>query len=34
MLNAVIRTYLPKAKISHSNKLRKNNYFWTFDYEE
>lgn len=34
MLNAVIRNYFPKAKINHSNKLKKNTYFWVFDYGE
>lgn len=30
MLNAVIRKYFPNAKINHTNKLRKNTYFWAF----
>ena len=34
MLNAVIRKYFPKAKVNHSNKLKKNTYFWVFDAEE
>ena len=34
MLNAVIRNYFPKAKINHSNKLRKNTYFWVFELED
>lgn len=33
MLNAVIRNYFPKAKINHSNKLKRNTYFWVFEYE-
>jgi len=34
MLNAVIRKYFPKAKVNHSNKLKKNTYFWVFDSDE
>ena len=34
MLNAVIRKYFPSAKVNHSNKLKKNTYFWVFDAEE
>lgn len=31
MLNAVIRKYFPSAKIRHSNRNRKNSYFWVFN---
>lgn len=31
MLNAVIRKYFPNARINHSNKQKKNKYFWVFD---
>lgn len=31
MLNAVIRKYFPNARINHSNKQKKNRYFWVFD---
>lgn len=34
MLNSVIRNYFPKARINHSNKLKKNTYFWVFTYED
>lgn len=34
MLNAVIRNYFPKARINHSNKLRKNTYYWVFELED
>ena len=30
MLNTVIRKYFPNATIVHSNKNRKNSYYWTF----
>lgn len=31
MLNNVIKTYFPKAKIKHSNRNKKNVYFWVFE---
>lgn len=34
MLNSVIRKYFPKARVNHSNKMKKNTYFWVFDYED
>ncbi len=34
MLNSVIRKYFPKARVNHSNKLKKNTYFWVFDMGE
>mgnify|MGYP006988877239 CR=1 FL=1 len=34
MLNSVIRKYFPRARVNHSNKLKKNTYFWVFDYED
>lgn len=33
MLNAVIRKYFPDANIKHSNRNKKNSYFWVF-YQE
>ena len=34
MLNSVIRKYFPTARVNHSNKLKKNTYFWVFDMGE
>lgn len=34
MLNAVIRKYFPKARINHSNKAKKNTYYWVFSLGE
>lgn len=34
MLNSVIRKYFPKARLNHSNKLKKNTYYWVFDSDE
>lgn len=30
MLNTVIRKYFPNATVVHSNRKRKNTYYWTF----
>lgn len=34
MLNSVIRKYFPRARVNHSNKSKKNTYFWVFDYTD
>lgn len=34
MLNSVIRKYFPTARVNHSNKMKKNTYFWVFDIGE
>lgn len=34
MLNAVIRKYMPKAVIKHSNRKSKNTYFWVIDNDQ
>lgn len=31
MLNNVIKSYFPNAKINHSNRNKKNVYFWVFE---
>lgn len=31
MLNSVVRKYFPKARINHSNRNKKNTYFWVFE---
>lgn len=31
MLNTVIKSYFPKARINHSNRNKRNVYFWVFE---